>query len=759
MEENKKSFTIFEYYAKQAVKKSYENEPFQTIEKNIIKMFSKLTQKNYNVSIFKKEILNKKFQPYQNQKKILKLMYKLIFSPELKVEKIYKDYTSLFKTINKLNEKSCLYEFKEDLQKISKSIFIFKKSTLLNLLKQNPDLESKEKAKESECQKKLNNLETKEKIKEANRKKKLDSLESRKKSKEIEMQRKSNSFSVDSFSVLLNIHRNIINNANKILESNGFKEIPLSVLSPFEDIVSKKDSRITTESFYNNQVTKMISAVKKEINKAKSKSIFENTSLTSNKIFEKIIKVYKSKNTKNKIKEKFNDSKINLLESSEKEILELIQSAFDPENKEFESSKEKIINIIKSRNVTRDLTYKNCQIKALNYDSNSWKKIEKSIKIKGKNGKNINATISSIPASELGIYTNLEKGQGISSNNRNTDHAMNLWKTEVKTDNGKTLFKGFRHGNTRGKESAVKEIILAAALDQYGLEKLQNSSGKDVFEVKMGNVQLITDSFIGDGKLGELQKDAFNNLAGKVFETEIKDKNNSPKKIKLKLKEPILLNFGMNAQYYALDGSLTRSSKGMNLEAFNKLFGENIMKKLKDKFSKNKEIEKLQNIDFKESEFGGEVGNFLKDTSKKNYLNKKKVVNLSNQILYIWASTNGRGNKDNPSAIQTRLAALMFLIGYSISFNCKSGKDRTGAISAEINDLILTMEANNGEPPKPYGKLSDEEKLQLRQVFEATGSETIAQINTGYKGLKVGYEKSTNRLGRMSGNTRKSFSF
>ena len=122
-------------------------------------------------------------------------------------------------------------------------------------------------------------------------------------------------------------------------------------------------------------------------------------------------------------------------------------------------------------------------------------------------------------------------------------------------------------------------------------------------------------------------------------------------------------------------------------------------------------------------------------------------------------STNGRGNKENPSAMQTRLAALIFLIGYSISFNCKSGKDRTGALSAEINDLILTMEANDGEPPKPYGKLSDEEKLQLREVFEATDSETIAQINTGYRGLKVDYRKSTDRLGKMSGNTRKTFSF
>ena len=435
MVDKKKLFIQFEYNAKKAIEKSYKNEngSLEKIEKSIIKIFSELTKKNYNVNTFKKEILKKKIPSTSRSKKILKLMYKLIFLPESDIEKANKNYNLLIKIITKLNEKSCLYEFKADLKKVSKTLFTYKKSKISKLSNKNPDLENKEKTQKTNYkeEEKLDPLENKEKIKKRKR-------------------------------------------------SNAL------------------------------------------------------------------------------------------------------------ENEEFESSKEKIVNILKSRNVSRDLTYKNCQIKALNYDSNSWKKIEKSIKIKGKNGQNINATISSTPASELGIYTNLKKGQGISSNNRNTDHAMNLWKTEVKTDNGETLFKGLRHGNTRGKESATKEIILAAALDQYGLEKLQNSSEKDVFEVKMGNVQLITDSIIGDGNLGELQKDSFNNLAGKIFEIEIKDKDNSHKKIRLKLKQPILVNFGMNAQYYALDGSLTRSSKGMNSEAFNKLFGENIMKKLKEKFSKKK---------------------------------------------------------------------------------------------------------------------------------------------------------------------------
>ncbi len=160
----------------------------------------------------------------------------------------------------------------------------------------------------------------------------------------------------------------------------------------------------------------------------------------------------------------------------------------------------------------------------------------------------------------------------------------------------------------------------------------------------------------------------------------------------------------------------------------------------------------------------GEVGKYLSQLKKEKAIHPEnakeidlkitKIINLSSQILDLWFSTHGRGIKSNPAAIQTRLAALIYLIGYPITFNCKSGKDRTGEVAAEINDLVMTMEANGGEAPDPYKKLTDEEKTQASQVYDATQSDEIAKANTGFRGLKVDYKNTTNRMGKIKGSSK-----
>ena len=75
-------------------------------------------------------------------------------------------------------------------------------------------------------------------------------------------------------------------------------------------------------------------------------------------------------------------------------------------------------------------------------------------------------------------------------------------------------------------------------------------------------------------------------------------------------------------------------------------------------------------------------------------------------------------------------------------------------MAAEINDLVLTMEANDGEAPDPYKKLTDKEKVQASEVYDATQSDEIASSNTGFRGLKVGYKNTTNRMGKMKGSSK-----
>lgn len=460
-----------------------------------------------------------------------------------------------------------------------------------------------------------------------------------------------------------------------------------------------------------------------------------------------------------KIKKAFKDLKIDLVTAPEELIFDVIQNTVG--HMQFEKRKKDLIEILENRNVSVNVNYNTCFVQSLHEDKTSWKKLEKDVTVKGKNGKVVEATLSSTPASEFGYFTNLKKGTGVGSNERNTDQAMNMWKTEVKSKSGDVLFSGLRHGNTRGKASSSKEIILAAAVQQYGIEKLQKSSENYVWEVRLGNIQLMSPGLIkglADGNMPFKQMQTFRDIASKgPFKVNIKGEDGKPKKITLKLIKPILVNFGTNAQHYAMGGALVKSSYKQNRQSFVDLFGEDTMDKLEKKKSTNS---------LNDKSFQGEVGEYLTKLNetykkisnakneqeiKKLDLKKKKIINLSKQILDIWVTTNGRGKKTDPAAIQTRLAALMYLIDYPVSFNCKSGKDRTGEVAAEINDLMLTMEANDGDVPTPYSELSDKEKLQASDIFDATQSDVITQANTGHRGLKVNLKGTTDRFGNISG--------
>ncbi len=453
----------------------------------------------------------------------------------------------------------------------------------------------------------------------------------------------------------------------------------------------------------------------------------------------------------------------------------------------FEQKKSDIEKILKHRDVSKGLSYRKLNAYALGHNKDAWQKLSKDITVKNKQGTTMKVNFSSTPAADLGIFTHLEKGEGLTSGEENQEHAGNLWKTEAKSDD-KVLFSALRHRNTRGNENASKEIILAAAIEQYGLNKLQKSQEDKVWEVKLGNVQLM--SPIGknsplspDKDMPFKQMKAFEKLENEPFDMKIKDESGNTKTIKLRLAKTIMVNFGTNIQHYALKGKLVTSSYKENRKALLNLFGEKILKSIEEKFKtcssknrKNKDIkENILNREFEENikegslklQETGEVGKYLnslyeakrsksiseKDT-KEIDLKIKKIINLSKQILELWSCTNGIGIKSNPAAIPTRVSALLYLIGYPVSFNCKSGKDRTGDVSAEINDLVTTMEAKEGEVPDPYAKLTDEEKLQMSNIFDATQSDVITEANTGFKGLKVDLKETTRRIGKVRGTSK-----
>ena len=136
---------------------------------------------------------------------------------------------------------------------------------------------------------------------------------------------------------------------------------------------------------------------------------------------------------------------------------------------------------------------------------------------------------------------------------------------------------------------------------------------------------------------------------------------------------------------------------------------------------------------------------------------KEIVLQLAQQIADIWVHEKYENGKD-PYAMQSRLAVLSHKLGLSTTFNCKSGKDRTGIMSAECNYLALAIDGT-GEVPKPYKDLQEWQKLNLSRSLDTSGASKVTQACTGIQGLKIvrlflklfKFDDIANRFGEVRG--------
>lgn len=204
---------------------------------------------------------------------------------------------------------------------------------------------------------------------------------------------------------------------------------------------------------------------------------------------------------------------------------------------------------------------------------------------------------TTITATPIGDYFEYEDGKrGISSRSANTsEHAANVWINKVEAGEGdknkKPLFSAVRFANTRGKETATKELLLAMALQScnFNTQTLFSTSQDEPYKFSVSNIQLLspTSNFLKkfgfDGDMPFKQMDKIKELCnGKQIELVLEDSNGIKRPIYLKPdKDPVLFNFGSNDVHYSKSLSLlTNKSKTYkrNLESMQTLFGENFEK-------------------------------------------------------------------------------------------------------------------------------------------------------------------------------------
>lgn len=548
----------------------------------------------------------------------------------------------------------------------------------------------------------------------------------------------------------LNVNQEESKNEDDILKLSYDDEAKKIILTTYINIVSK------LKTIIKNGIKNKVST---EANKESKKQLIQKLQ----KEFESELNnlVYDFNSFKGKIENTTSVKKIDALIENFKKSFDADIKSIRNKCKECKFDKE-TLSKINLQYLTTD---------ALETSEITWKETKGTVVLE-----NEKTTITATP---IGNYFEYEDGKrGISSRSANTSkHAANVWINKVEAGEGdknkKPLFSAVRFANTRGKKTATKELLLAMALQScnFNTQTLFNTSQNKPYKFSVSNIQLLspTSNFLKkfgfDGDMPFKQMDRIKKLCnGDQIKLVLEDSNGIKRPIYLKPdKDPVLFNFGSNDVHYSKFLSLlTNKSRTYkrNLESMQTLFGENFEKD--ENFPKDskvgmylakadtaeKKVTKAKEAIRKAEETkNDEAAKKSKAVAKAAANNKKIVETLSRQIVNMWKETKGNGYNDDRFGIQSRLSVLLYYLGYQVSFNCKSGKDRTGIMAVESNFIVQKINST-GEVPDYKKELDGEDKKLLRELYKASGIDQITSSCTGFRGTKI---SEVNRIGDTTG--------
>ena len=114
----------------------------------------------------------------------------------------------------------------------------------------------------------------------------------------------------------------------------------------------------------------------------------------------------------------------------------------------------------------------------------------------------------------------------------------------------------------------------------------------------------------------------------------------------------------------------------------------------------------------------------------------ESLESAARQAKAIWASNDYRRGGGDPFKIVSRLALIGHLMGETPLFNCKSGKDRTGQLDAEVKFLAAAADESGGRVPAPDESMEAWRPVRNEFVFN-TGNLEMQRMNTGLPGYKL----------------------
>ncbi len=318
--------------------------------------------------------------------------------------------------------------------------------------------------------------------------------------------------------------------------------------------------------------------------------------------------------------------------------------------------------------------------------------------------KSYKLNVTHTPQKKMSGFGNDDSMLQCSSLHDKADHAKNLFKQSINIG-GKSI-DFLRFGCTRGVQEASKEVLANALALKYSEDEMMASTQEKPLSLKFSSTQLMTTGILGDRNKMFEQINGFKSLKEKQ-PIELIWQN---RKVFVKLEEPVLFNFGVNWQHFILPHNKEDAVvNDINLNSFKHIFGNS-----------------FPNID--EENFDGEIKAFLKNP-KVDSGDKEKVKILSKQIIEI-CKKFPKGIEGNPYALPCRVIVLTNLLGYASSYNCKSGKDRTGVCSIELPNLVGQLFIEN-KLSNPFEPIPENEKKNLQNIYFSGSAVEITKTNTG----------------------------
>ncbi|MCW7554006.1 tyrosine-protein phosphatase [Endozoicomonas gorgoniicola] len=404
-------------------------------------------------------------------------------------------------------------------------------------------------------------------------------------------------------------------------------------------------------------------------------------------------------------------------------------------------------------------------------NNREWKVIHKSFEHDGRI-----FSSKQTPASQIEVNGEQQKlldyqgSKGVScADTKNLKHATNLLRTDFQIGDHNE-FTGIRHGvvdpygvkggddakalKAQGARKKAEEILIAALstkpeLFQQALKAAE--TGKDIPTLFTTSTSLLTTG-VGSGKEAKMQKTQ--NEAFKYFtapgnqpvEIELAGPDGTSRKVRVNLRQSqfnIPVNWGGVGPLSSVFGG-RRNQARMNQQAITDLVGNSkhsgeIGGMAAHWLGQYEEKQKLLAYKLTAEENRAKPDAALikaiKQESSQLAKDRKTVQDLSRQIKDIYRK--GRHHHEHKDAykLAARVALLTHKLGGVPLINCKSGKDRTGMLDAEIKFLTARI-AENGAVPEP-GPLAQGEKTLFREILLKSGNHEVQEMNVGVRGYKT----------------------